>query len=144
MKARSDAGQSLVDFTYDVGIPERLVTDGAGEFTGKGNQLVKEARRMRIQLHTSEQGRKNQNHAAEHNIGFLAKRWKLQMQKKRVPKRLWDFGLVVESEILTRMARRQDLRTGYEEVTGQTAKISEWLEFECYDLVYWLTDFLCR
>ena len=41
MKARSDAGQSLVDFTYDVGIPERLVTDGAGEFTGKGKQLVK-------------------------------------------------------------------------------------------------------
>ena len=58
------------------------------------------------------------------------------MQKKRVPKRLWDFGLVVESKILTRMARRQDLRTGYEEVTGQTADISAWLDFGFYDLVY--------
>ena len=46
--ARSDVGQSLVDFTDDVGIPERLVTDGAGEFTGKGKQFVKEARHMRI------------------------------------------------------------------------------------------------
>ena len=32
----------------DVGITERLVTDGAGEFTGKGNDLVKEACRIRI------------------------------------------------------------------------------------------------
>ena len=66
MTARSDAGQSMVDFTDDIGIPERLVADGAGEFTGEGNQFVKEARHMRIQLHTSKQGRKNQNHAAEH------------------------------------------------------------------------------
>ena len=124
MTARSDAGQLLVDFTEDVGIPKRLVTDGAGEFTGEGKQSVKEARCMRIQLHTSKQGRKNQNHAAEREIGFLAKRWKLRMQKKRVPKRIWGFGLVVESEILTQISRGQDRRTGYEEVTGQTAEIS--------------------
>ena len=59
------------------------------------------------------------------------------MQKKRVPKQIWDFGLVVESKILTRMARGKDRRTGYEEVTGQTTEVSEWLYFEFYDLVYW-------
>ena len=59
------------------------------------------------------------------------------MHKKTVPKRLWDFGLVVESVILTQMARGKDCHTRYEEVTGQTAKISEWLDFEFYDLVYW-------
>ena len=80
MTARSDVGQSLVDSTDDVGIPERLVTDGLGEFTGIINQFMKEARRMRIQLHTRKQGRKNHNHAAEREIGFLAKRWKLRMQ----------------------------------------------------------------
>ena len=73
MTARSDAGQSLVYFTDDVGITERLVTDGAGDFTGKGNQFVKEAHRMRIKLHTSKHGKKNQNHAAEREIGFLEK-----------------------------------------------------------------------
>ena len=31
----------------------------------------------------------------------------------------------------------QDFRTGYEEVTGQIAEISEWLDFEFYDLLYW-------
>ena len=41
MTARSDMGRSLVDFTDDVGIPKRLVTDGAGWFAGKGKQFVK-------------------------------------------------------------------------------------------------------
>ena len=59
--ARSDAGKTLIDFTDDVGIPEELITDGAGEFTGKNTEFVKEARRMRIKLHIAEQGRKNQN-----------------------------------------------------------------------------------
>ena len=60
------------------------------------------------------------------------------MAKKRVPKRLWDYGLVYESELLSHMARASDRRTGYEEVTGQTPDISEWLDFEFYDLVWWL------
>ena len=101
----------LVDFRDDVGIPERLVTNDAEEFTGKRKHSVKEVRRMWIQLHTIEQSQKNQNHAAEREIGFLAKRWKLQIQKKRVPKQLLDFGLLVESKILTQMARGQDRRT---------------------------------
>jgi hypothetical protein len=92
----------LVDFTDDVRIPERLVTDGATEFTGH-TEFVKEAQRMRIMmLHTTKQGWKNQNQAAEREIGFLAKRWRLRMAKKQVPKRLWDFGLVYESELLCR------------------------------------------
>jgi hypothetical protein len=138
MISRKDAGKPLIDFTDDVGIPERLVTDGATEFTGRHTEFVKEARRMRILLHTTEQGRKNQNNAAKREIGFLAKRWRLRMTKKAVPKRLWDFGLVYESELLCRMASGSDWRTGYKEVTGQTPDISELLDFEFYDLVWWL------
>ena len=51
---------------------------------------------------------------------------------------MWDFGLVYESELLCCMAWGMDKRTGYEEVTGQTPDISEWLDFEFYDLVWWL------
>ena len=36
------------------------------------------------------------------------------------------------------MARGKNNRTGYEEVTGQTPDISEWLDFEFFDLVWWL------
>ena len=138
MMASSESGQSLVNFTDDVGIPEHLVTDGAGEFTGRVTEFVKEARRMRIRLHTSEQGRKNQNQSVERKIGFLAKRWRDCMHKKKLPKRLWDFGLLYESELLSRMACGRDHRTGYEEVTGDNADISEWIYFEIYDLVYWI------
>jgi hypothetical protein len=31
---------SLIDVTDDVGIPDELVTDGAGEFTGRHTELV--------------------------------------------------------------------------------------------------------
>ena len=137
MTSRKDAGKALVDFTDDVGIPERLIHDGATEFTGPGTDFAKNARRMRIKTHTTEAGRKNQNHAAEREIGLLSKRWRLNMTKKNVPKRLWDFGLVYEGEILSRMSRGRDRRCGYEEVFGETADISEWLDFEFYDLVWW-------
>ena len=36
------------------------------------------------------------------------------------------------------MACGRDRSTGYEEVTGDTTDISEWLDFEIYDLVYWI------
>ena len=93
---------------------------------------------MCIKLHTTEQGRKNQNHHAEREIGILSQRVKLCMIKKQVPKRLWDYGLIYESEVMSRMARGKDRQTGYEEVTGETPDISEWLDFEFYDLVWWL------
>ena len=86
MISRKDAGKSLIDFTDDVGIPERLITDGATEFTGRNTEFVKEAWRMRIRLHTTEQGRKNQNYAAESEMGLLARQWKLCMNKKQVLK----------------------------------------------------------
>ena len=47
---QKDAGKSLVDFTDDIGIPERLVTDGATEFTGRHTEV----RCMRIVLHAME------------------------------------------------------------------------------------------
>ena len=138
MPARSAAGESLIDFTDDIGIPEQLVTDGAGEFTGRDTEFVKQCRRMRIKTHTTEKGRKNQNHAAEREIGNLKKRWKLRVSKRNVPRRLWDFALIYESELLSRMARGSNRRTGYEEVTGETPEIGEWLDFEFYDTVWWL------
>jgi len=35
------------------------------------------------------------------------------------------------------MARGKNGRSGYEEVTGETPEIGEWLEFEFYELVWW-------
>ena len=93
---------------------------------------------MRIKLHTTEQGRKNQNYTTESEMCLLPRHWKLHMTKKKVLKRLWDFSLVYESKLLCHMAQGTDKRTRYEEVTGQTPDISEWLDFEFCDLVWQL------
>ena len=58
------------------------------------------------------------------------------MINQNIPNRLWDYGLVYEAEILSRMSRGTDGRTGYERLTGQTPDISEWLDFSFYDLVW--------
>ena len=91
-----------------------------------------------VSLHYTKPNKKNQNHAAEREIGILAQRWRSRMEKKQVPKRLWERGLVYESEILSRMAWGPSKRSGYEMVTGNTPDISEWLDFEFYDLVWWI------
>ncbi len=60
------------------------------------------------------------------------------MRKNRVPARLWDYGLVYIAEIQSLLARGPDQRPGIEKVMGQTIDISEWLDFDFYDRVwYW-------
>ena len=59
------------------------------------------------------------------------------MDERNIPQRLWDYGIVYESEILSRMSRGHDDRTGYERLTGQTPDISEWLDFTFYDLIWY-------
>jgi hypothetical protein len=48
MTSRKDANKSLIEFTDDIGIPERLVTDHVMEFTRPHTEFVKEAWRKRI------------------------------------------------------------------------------------------------
>ena len=59
------------------------------------------------------------------------------MLKRKVPSRLWDYGLVYETNILNRIPRGQQQRTGIEMVTGETPDISEWIDFEFYDRVWY-------
>ena len=88
---------------------------------------------MKVQLCQAKKGRKNQNYVAEHEIGEVKKRWLSRMNRKKVPQRLWDSGLIVEGEIFSCISCGSNGRTGYEEVTGQTLDISEWINFEFYE-----------
>jgi len=107
--------------------------------TGRDTEFVREANRLKIRRKITERGRSNQNHASEREIGELKKRWRNRMIKKRIPKRVWDYGLVYEAELLKFIPRGRSDRTGYEEVTGHTPDISEWTDFEMWDLV-WFWD----
>jgi hypothetical protein len=127
-----------MEFVDDVGIPNTLICDLATEQVGPHTPMMREIRRLRIKLHSSEKGRSIQNHRAETEIRELKRRWKARMVEKHVPSRLWDFGIVYVSEILSITARSATGRPGMEEVKGETIDISEWLDFEFYDYVwYW-------
>jgi hypothetical protein len=133
----SQAGEVLAEFVRDVGVPTDIRTDLASYFTGRDTDFLKEVRRLRIKITYAEKGRHNQNHAAEREIRDLKRRWHNKMTGKRAPKRLWDYGIVHQAEIMSRMARGGNGRTGYEDVIGETPDISEWLDFDFYDLVWY-------
>ena len=61
------------------------------------------------------------------------------MANRKIPRRLWDYGLLYESEIMSRTARGTEKRTGLERITGDTPDISEWIDFDFYDPV-WFWD----
>ncbi len=58
------------------------------------------------------------------------------MQKKNVYSRSWDYCLVYKGKLLTRISHGDNGRSGYQQVTGKIPNISEWLDFEFYDLVW--------
>ena len=62
------------------------------------------------------------------------------MIKRIAPKRVWDFGMIYKSEILSIISRGHDGRTSMERITGDTLDISECTDLEFYDLCwYWDT-----
>ena len=57
------------------------------------------------------------------------------MMKYRCHKKVWDFGLVYKSEIMSRMSFGSDYQEGTERITGDTTDISEWIDFTFYQTV---------
>ena len=51
------------------------------------------------------------------------------MATNNTPLRMWDYALVYESEILSMIARGDDLIPGLEKITGETVDITEYLDF---------------
>ena len=137
LRSKANVGMALTEFSDDVGIPDSLLSDGAPEVVGPKTEFMKEVNRLKIRIKRSEVGRSNQNYAAEREIGELKKRWRNRMLKRKVPSRLWDYGLVYEANILNRIPRGSQQRTGIEMVTGNTPDISEWIDFEFYDRVWY-------
>ena len=139
MESKKYALRALHQMDHEVGTPEELVTDLASELSGKHTDWMEAIRKYHINIHWTEKGRKNQNHQAEREIGELKRRLRRRFQERNIPKRLWDRGLMYEVEILNRTSRGQGQQPGLETVTGRTQDISEYCDFEFYDLVWYYT-----
>ena len=64
LTSKADVGQSLAKFIDEVGVPDGLTADLAGEQTGPKTQFTKLARFHRIDLKWAEKGTSKQNHRA--------------------------------------------------------------------------------
>jgi hypothetical protein len=136
-KTAESVGGTLLDVLNNIGVPKEMVTDLGSEMVGRHTTFRKELIKRGIPMRNAEKGRHGQNGRAELEIDQVKRRWKDLMVRKKVPSRLWDYALVWISEILSHLARGKDGIPGIEELTGQTADISEWLDFDFYDLVWY-------
>ena len=71
-------------------------------------------------------------------IRELKKRYHKKMRESSVPKRLWDYGVKHASKIGQFIPKNKlDGWTPWQSVTGNTPDISEYLDFDFYDLVWY-------
>ena len=143
MDSKAKAGDALRTFCSEFGVPEKLVFDGSKEQTCKGTEFMKQVRKNDIDYHVTEPERHNQN-PAEGIIREIRRKWYCIMVRKRVPRRLWDYGMhwVCETNGLTYSTTRElGLGGGIplEKITGESPDIYEYLDFGFYDWV-WFHD----
>ena len=106
--------------------------------TGYEADLNKQARFLKIKMRSIEPHNKKQN-KGERIIGELRRRWRDKRRKKNIPSWLWDYVLVWCAEIHSCTYTHKTQRTGLEHLTGDTTDISEWVDFDIYDQV-WFWD----
>ena len=136
-----NATSALKEFINDVGVPVDLKTDRAKSFSGRDCEFVKYCRKHGISQYFSEPERSNQLYRADNEIRELKKRWHNVKTKNQVPSRLWDFGIKHQAKLMQFLPRTElQMRTGYEELVGSTPDISEYLDFNFYDLVWYFRE----
>ena len=138
MRSQKDAAQSLMDFAEDVGAPDSITSDEAPLLQGPQCLFRVKANLLNSTLYSAEAGTQKQNRFEGEN-GILKARWKSTMREYNIPKRLWDYLLQYEAQILSMIARGKDGIPGLKRVTGNRVDITEWLDFTMWDRV-WIMD----
>ena len=126
------------DFCHDFGIPKHMTFDGYFSQPVWNTLFMKTVSKYDMQYHVSIPRRSNKN-PVEGSIRELKKNWYPIMHNNRVPKRLWDYGLVWIIETGNRFVSStcyESSRTPLKYITEETPNISEYLNFTFYD---WFT-----
>lgn len=72
------------------------------------------------------------------SIRDLNKQWRHKMVECGIPRRLWCYGLQHQAKMMQFIPWGHNDRMGYEQIIGRTPDISEYCDFDFYDLVwYW-------
>ena len=102
--------------------------------TGYNTEIQRVARLARMEVQTTEPYSPWQN-KAEMCIKIINGNANRRRFQRSIQKRVWDFGMVWEGDIYSRIAGK-DGRPALELLTGDMINIYKWLEFEFYDLVW--------
>ena len=138
LKAESDIGDALNEVVRTIGVPKELVSDGAkaevqGRFAAVANEY-----RIKQRITEPYSGWQNRAEAALREIkkGIKRATW-----RERSPKRLWDY--CGEWVAATRRLTAHDIpalqgRVPTELIDGNTPDISEYAQFDWYQLVWYI------
>ena len=137
IRSKSQSGESLNGVTRNIGVLNTLIPDNVGEQTGTQTDLQECIRLCHIDGRTMEPYYPCQNRS-KGMIKIIKDKAKRRIILSRVTKRIWDFSLVWEEEIYSRKAGKYG-RAPMERFTVDIINISEWTEFDFYDL-YWYWD----
>jgi hypothetical protein len=133
-----DVTDSLRRFCDEVRVPANLKVDMAATFTGRHTDFQKAVNEYGIKITFAEPYRHNQLQQVDVAIRDLKRRWRHVMTTHNIPRRLWCFGFEHQARLMQFIPRGHNERTGYEMITGRTPDISEYCDFNFYDLVwYW-------
>jgi hypothetical protein len=137
MQRKAQAGEALKTFVLELGVPEELTVDGSKEQNMPGTDFMKCCRENGIKVHRAEAEHPNHD-PAEGVIREVRRRWFRTMIRKRVPRRLWDYGVRWTTQVMQRTSTQAGGLRGacpLQDVTGETPDISEYLDFGFYDHV---------
>jgi hypothetical protein len=105
MATKGLAGQALKEFISELGVPDELTIDGSKEQNEKGTEFMKTCRKHDMRVTRTEAEQSNQN-PAEGVIREVRRKWFRIMIRKRVPRKLWDYGARWTAQVMQR--KRED------------------------------------
>ena len=139
MRYKSEAGTILDRINWDVGVENEIFMDNAPKQTSYNTEMQRVERLARMEVRTTEPYYPWQN-KAESVIKIIKVKAKRIIVQKNITKRVWYFGMVSEAETYSLTAGKDGL-PDLERLTGDTIDISEWLEFEFYNLAwFWINQ----
>ena len=137
MESKSDAHFALNRFVHEVGVPTELHTDGSKEQAlGRWKQICQKHAIYR----TWTEPHSPWQNLAEKAGGIIKARCRDMMRRSNTPIVLWDYCIEYNSELRSVTAAKNielEGRTPFEKVMGYTPDISELVEFNWYDWVWY-------
>ena len=88
-----DTKRALHTFCQEFGVPDKLTFDESKEKGQRKTEFTKKIMKNDVDFHVIEPDRHNQN-PCEGVIREVIRKWFRTMIRNRVPRQLWDYGLL--------------------------------------------------